>query len=118
MADDSVWALTVTLSEPIELKNKTTGDVIETIPELPFRKPSAMDIIEVGGNPVLMDMYADDPMSTLRFDGKQMSAMMARLSGKPMSTIARMSPADWTHCAWSLSGFFLPARPTASSASV
>ena len=108
----SVWALTVKLSTPIELRAKDGGEVIDIIVELPFREPTALDIIEVGGNPVMMDMYAEDPMSTIRFDGRQMSSMMARLSAKPLSTIGRMTPADWTHCAWSLSGFFLPARPT------
>jgi hypothetical protein len=119
MAEDDTgnWALTVRLSRPIELKAKDNGEVLDTIPELSFREPTSLDIIEVGGNPVLMDMFDPDPMSTIRFDGRQMSAMMARLSGKPRSTIEKLTPADWTHCAWALSGFFLPARPTARPAS-
>ena len=108
--DDTDWAISVKLSEPIILQSKD-GAEIARHEELRFRKPSAMDIIEVGGNPVLMDLYSEDPMASLRFDGKQMSLMMGRLSGLPSSTIARMSAADWTHCAWSLSGFFLPAQP-------
>ncbi|MCX4195102.1 hypothetical protein OMR07_05565 [Methylobacterium organophilum] len=84
------WAVKVTLSEPIEITDNG-GQVLKRIEELFFRKPTAMDIIEVGGNPVIMDMFADDPMSTLRFDGKQMSAMMARLSATPPPFLAKMS---------------------------
>ncbi|WP_426313845.1 phage tail assembly protein [Methylobacterium fujisawaense] len=109
-ATGNPWAVKVTLSEPIEITDNG-GQVLKRIEELFFRKPTAMDIIEVGGNPVIMDMFADDPMSTLRFDGKQMSAMMARLSATPPPFLAKMSTPDWTFCAWQLSGFFLPAPP-------
>jgi hypothetical protein len=109
------WAVKVTLSEPIEI-TAPNGDVLKRIEELFFRKPTAMDIIEVGGNPVIMDMFADDPMGTMRFDGKQMTAMMARLSATNPPFLTKMSAADWTFCAWQLSGFFLPAPPKTSSA--
>jgi len=119
MADEasSDWAVKVGLSTPIELKAKDNGEVLETVSEMRFREPTALDMIEVGGNPVRMDMYDPDPVSTMHFDGRQMSRMFSRLSGKPMTTIEKMTPADWTRCAWALSGFFMPARPTQASAS-
>ena len=104
------WAVKVTLSEPIEITD-AGGQVLKRIDELLFRKPTAMDIIEVGGNPVNMDVFDENPFGTIRFDGKQMSAMIARLSNTPPPFIAKMAPSDWMYCAWQLSGFFLPAQP-------
>lgn len=104
------WAVKVTLSEPIEITD-AGGQVLRRIDELFFRKPTAMDIIEVGGNPVNMDIFADEPSSTIRFDGRQMSAMIARLSNTPPPFVGKMAPSDWMYCAWQLSGFFLPAQP-------
>ncbi|SFJ67899.1 phage tail assembly protein [Methylobacterium brachiatum] len=104
------WAVKVTLSKPIEIAD-ANGHVLRRIDELFFREPTAMDIIEVGGNPVHMDVFADDPSSTIRFDGRQMSAMIARLSNTPPPFIGKMAPSDWTYCAWQLAGFFLPAQP-------
>jgi len=108
-ASGNAWTMKITLAEPIEITD-AGGQILHKIEELTFRKPTAMDMIEVGGNPVFMNVYSDDPSSTIRFDGKQMSAMIARLSATPPPFIAKMSPADWTYCAWHLSGFFLPAQ--------
>ena len=117
MADNSepTWAVKVTLSEPIEIKTKDNGEVLQRIEELKFRKPTAQDIIEVGGSPVLMDVFAENPMSTVRFDGPKMGAMIARLSNTIPSYLTKMSAPDWLYCAWQLSSFFLPALPRISS---
>ena len=114
MADDIEGTVTVTLIEPIVLKG-TDGNEIERRESLTFRKPTALDIIEVGGSPVKIDMNDPNPAATIDFHGQRMGAMMARLAAVPPSIIARMSSNDWLACAWSLSDFFLPVRRTALS---
>ena len=115
MADDDInWAFKVTLTTPIQIKAKDNGEILDTISELAFRDPTALDIIEVGTNPVLIDMNANDPMSTTKFDAKAMSAMMARLCARPLMVIGKMSTGDWNYVAWQLSGNFLPVRATTS----
>ncbi|AWN43168.1 phage tail assembly protein [Methylobacterium durans] len=109
MADETpkpAGTVTVSLSQAIPANG-------QEVSELTFRKPTAMDIIEVGGNPVRIDMNHSDPASTIDFDGRRMSAMMSRLAAVPPSAIARMDTNDWAACAWKLSDFFLPVQRTA-----
>lgn len=101
-------SVTVSLVEPVPANG-------EMVSELTFRRPTAGDIIQTGGNPVLIDMNALEPASTIRFDAKLMGEMLSRLAGVPPSSIARMDPNDFTAACWRVSDFFLPvqrARPS------
>ena len=90
----------VTLSKPIPVFD-------EKVSVLKFRKPTAADIIQIG-NPVLFDPISDPPR--VEHHAQRMTAMMARLSGVPASSLARMETDDWIACAWELSPFFIPRR--------
>jgi hypothetical protein len=92
-------AIRVALVKPVKAQG-------EEISELTLREPTGMDIAEVGGPPVLLDMTSDPPAVT--FDGKKMTAMLARLAAVPPSTIKALSAEDWTTAAWSVSPFFIP----------
>lgn len=101
-------SVTLTLVEPIMANG-------EMVSELTFRRPTAGDIIQTGGNPVLLDMNSLDPAATIRFDAKLMAEMLSRLAGVPPSTIARMDANDFSAACWRVSDFFLPvqrARPS------
>lgn len=108
------WVIQVTLAEPIVLRAKESDAIIEQIDGLRFRRPTALDLIEVGGPPCTMDIYHDNPPSTTTFDGKKMSAMMSRLSTMTTAHASRMSTGDWMYCAYQLSPFFYPVTAKAS----
>lgn len=93
-------AITVSLSKPIPVFD-------DKVSVLKFRKPTAADIIQIG-NPVLFDPISDPPR--VEHHAQRMTAMMARLSGVPASSLARMETDDWIACAWELSPFFIPRR--------
>lgn len=93
-------AVTVTLSKSIPVFD-------DKVSVLLFRKPTAADIIQIG-NPVLFDPISDPPR--VEHHAQRMTAMMARLSGVPASSLARMETDDWIACAWELSPFFIPRR--------
>lgn len=96
-ADDG--SVTVKLKKPIPVM----GDMVSS---LKFREATAGDITSVGGSPVIKDWVSEPPILT--FDGPKMTAMMARLSGAPTSSIARMGSRDWESCATALIPFFMP----------
>lgn len=93
-------AITVTLSRPIPVFD-------EKVLSLKFRRPTAADIIQIG-NPVMFDPISDPPK--VEHHAPRMTAMMARLSGVPASSLAKMETEDWIACAWELSPFFIPRR--------
>jgi hypothetical protein len=93
-------SITVTLSKPIPVFD-------EKFTSLKFRKPTAGDIIQIG-NPVLFDPISDPPR--VEHHAQRMTAMMARLSGVPASSLAKLETEDWIACAWELSPFFIPRR--------
>ena len=108
-----VGAVTLSLADPVPANG-------EMVSELVFRKPTAGDMIQVGGNPVLIDMNALDPASTIRFDARLMGEMLSRLAGVPPSTIARLDTNDFAAACWRVSDFFLPVqrvRPPSVTAS-
>lgn len=77
----------------------------EEITELTLREPSTGDVIEAG-NPCNFDPAASTP--TVRFDEKKLAAMISRLAAIPPSSVAQMSPKDFSALGWILADFFLP----------
>lgn len=86
----------------------------EPVTELRLRAPTGVDQLTIG-NPVLMNVFDDDPGSTIRFDWPLMAKMIVRLSGVPLTTVGQMTPAALSAVAWKLVPFFLPAAPTPPS---
>jgi hypothetical protein len=78
----------------------------DMVKELKFRRPTAADIIRVGGSPVEFDPISTPPRVT--HPPGYMTAMLSRLANVPTSSIERMDTRDWTACAWAISPFFLP----------
>jgi hypothetical protein len=92
------------LSRPLKVPGKSGIDETSTIT---FREPTALDIEECGGSPVILDLNgAGDALPS--FDGRKMNLMLARLSGVPLPFIQRMPAGDWTNCAWTIAPFFVP----------
>src|ERR1700722_9599225 len=83
-------SLPVTLSKPIPVFE-------EKVSKLKFRKPTAADIIQIG-NPVMFDPISDPPR--VEHHAQRMTAMMARLSNVPASSLAKLETEDWIACAW------------------
>lgn len=78
----------------------------EEVREVKFRRPTAADILAVGGSPVEFDPVSSPPRIT--HPPHYMTAMIARLGGIPTGSVAKMDARDWTACAWAISPFFLP----------
>jgi hypothetical protein len=93
------YAIEYPLSEPL----KAYG---ETVSVLKLRKPTGVDLIEVG-NPVTFYPYAD-PVK-IEHDMPKVRAMLARLANIPSSSIERLGPRDLVGLAWAISPFFIPA---------
>lgn len=92
------------LSRPLKVPGKSG---IEETSALTFREPTAMDIEECGGAPVILDINGAGLLSP-SFDGRKMNLMLARLSGVPLPFIQKMRGNDWTNCAWAVAPFFVP----------
>lgn len=92
--------LTVKLAEPV----KAMG---EDVSELRFRAPTGKDLIELG-NPVAINVYADDPVQTVKVDWSIMGKMMSRLAGVPLTTIEALSPNVLSKAATELAPSFFP----------
>jgi hypothetical protein len=92
-------AIVVTLSKPIPVFD-------EKITTLSFRRPLAADIFACGGIPVIFDPVSSPPR--IKHNAVRMTAMMARLSGVPSSSLGRLGPSEWVFAAWKLSEFFIP----------
>ncbi|HLH95011.1 MAG TPA: phage tail assembly protein [Xanthobacteraceae bacterium] len=98
----------VALSRPLKVAGKKG---IEETKALAFREPTARDIEECGGSPVVLDVNAiGDALPT--FDGPKMNRMLARLAGVPLPYIQEMRASDWTNCAWAIAPFFVPGGKT------
>lgn len=97
---------TLVLTTEIPVYNERTR-TIERMKKITFRKPTALDIIELG-NPVAYDPISEPP----KIDHKPtiMIQMMTRLSGVPLASLAKMEPRDLVSCFWALTPFFMP-RP-------
>jgi hypothetical protein len=78
----------------------------EEIKVLKLRKPTGMDLIEIG-NPVDFYPYAE-PVKVAH-DMPKVRAMLARLANIPSSSVARLGPRDLVGLAWAISPFFIPA---------
>ena len=94
-----VPAAVVTLIEPIQVFK-------DTVSEIKFRKPTAADILQVGGSPVEFDPISRPPRVT--HPPELMTAMISRLGNIPTGSVLKMDARDWTACAWAISPFFLP----------
>jgi hypothetical protein len=77
----------------------------EQTKSLSFREPTAADI-ERCGLPVTINPLNDGPQ--IRFEHREMTAMMVALASVPPSSIRSMDPRDWTTIAWQLAPFFIP----------
>lgn len=100
MANEQEALVVIPLANPIRAFD-------EEISEVRFRAPTGKDLIELG-NPVSVNVYADDPIQTVKVDWAIMGRMMARLSGLPLSTIEAMAPNVLTKAATELSPAFFP----------
>lgn len=100
MANESDAVVTVPLSKPVLAHG-------EEVSELRFRAPTGKDLIELG-NPVSVNVYADDPIQTVKVDWSIMGRMMSRLAGVPLSTIEALPPNVLTRAATELSPAFFP----------
>lgn len=100
------WPLTIELRHrPID---KGRG---ETINELTFREPTAMDIIRSGGNPCRIDVTEQAGGQVTYapvIDDAKMMRLMANLSGLLEPQLQKMDPRDYNSCAHRLRRFFLP----------
>ena len=94
-----VPAAVVPLIEPIQVFK-------DTVSEIKFRKPTAADILQVGGSPVEFDPISRPPRVT--HPPELMTAMISRLGNIPTGSVLKMDARDWTACAWAISPFFLP----------
>ena len=106
MTDDAAapGALTYRLKKPIVAHGKT-------VEELVFRPPTGADIIDVGENPVVLDMSRNPPLITHNM--RAMAAMIARLAGINPAALRQIDPADFAEVCWMLTDFFMPASLTA-----
>jgi hypothetical protein len=93
-----IWPIKVPLRKPVQAH----GDMLN---EMTFREPSGADI-EAAGFPLTFDFNTEPPTPSL--NEKKMAAMMSRLAAVPPSTIKALDYKDWSTCAWSLAGFFMP----------
>jgi hypothetical protein len=73
--------------------------------EITLREPTTGDVIE-SGNPCTLDPSSNPPR--VLFDERKQAAMISRLAGIPPSSVARMSPKDFTALGWIIADFFLP----------
>jgi hypothetical protein len=100
------WPMVIRLlHKPIQ-KSRT-----ETLNELTFREPTALDIIRSGGNPCRLEVVeVTGGQATYRFviDDAKMFVLMANLSGLLEPQLQKMDPRDYNSCAYRLRGFFLP----------
>lgn len=95
-------AVRVKLSRALNIPGK---DGIQATHHLVFREPNGEDI-ELAGCPVIIDSdFRGEPK--VLFDERKMNAMLARLSGIPLSAIRKLRGADWTNCAWAIAPFFV-----------
>jgi hypothetical protein len=83
---------------PLRKKVQAHG---EWVTELTFREPTGADIEECG-NPLSV---TPDGM---KFETRNMAAMMAQLAMVPPGTIKRLHPKDWMNGAFLIAGFFTP----------
>lgn len=78
---------------------------ITRVKVLKFRKPTGLDLIEVG-NPVLFNPMADPP--SIEHKTGLMLRMMERLSDIPMASLYKLEPTDMVSCFWALTPVFMP----------
>jgi hypothetical protein len=95
---------------PLAKKVPAHGETIDT---LTFREPLGSDIAKYG-NPVKINFTVDPP--DISFDEVKMTRMLSALASVPESTIGALTASDWNVCAWSITGFFLPAGTPSASA--
>jgi hypothetical protein len=100
------WPMVIKLlHKPIQ-KSRT-----ETLNELTFREPTAMDIIKCGGNPCRIEI-TDVSGGRVKYnpviDDAKMFVLMANLSGLLEPQLQKMDPRDYNSCAYRLRSFFLP----------
>jgi hypothetical protein len=84
---------------------------IETLNEITFREPSALDIIKCGGNPCRIEITEVSGSQVIYnpvIDDRKMIVLMANLSGLLEPQLQKMDPRDYNSCAYRLRSFFLP----------
>ena len=100
------WPMVIKLlHKPIQ-KSRT-----ETLNELTFREPTALDIIRCGGNPCrieITEVTGGQVLYNPVIDDKKMFVLMANLSGLLEPQLQKMDPRDYNSCAYRLRSFFLP----------
>lgn len=100
------WPMVIKLLHRPLQKSRT-----ETLTELTFREPTALDIIRSGGNPCRIEITEVTGSKVIYnpvIDDKKMFTLMANLSGLAESQLQKMDPRDYNSCAYRLRSFFLP----------
>jgi len=98
--DEVVTRFDFPLRKPINI----FGDMVSV---LKWREPSGTDLIKVG-NPVIA--YPGTIPLKIEHDMGKVTAMMARLTDAPSSSIERIEPDDLMKFAWTITPFFLPGK--------
>lgn len=100
------WPMVVKLMhKPIQ--KAPMGD---TVTELKFREPTAVDIIRSGGNPVrveVAEIVGNLVHYNFKIDDAKMMRMIAQLSGILEPYIQKMDSRDYNSCAYRLQRFFI-----------
>lgn len=78
---------------------------IERVKVLKFRKPTGLDLLEIG-NPVVFDALSEPPR--VEHKTQIMLRMMSRLSDIPYASLAKMDTQDMVTCFWALTPNFMP----------
>jgi hypothetical protein len=100
------WPMVIKLMHKPIQKNRN-----ETLDELSFREPTAMDIIRCGGNPCrleITEVSGGQVIYNAVIDDKKMIVLMANLCGLLEPQLQKMDPRDYNSCAYRLRSFFLP----------
>lgn len=100
------WPMVIKLLHKPLVKSKT-----ETLHELTFREPTAMDIIRCGGNPCrleITEVTGGKVIYNAVIDDAKMIVLMANLAGLVEPQLQKLDPRDYNSCAYRLRSFFLP----------
>lgn len=100
------WPMVIRLLHKPLQKSRT-----ETLNELTFREPTAMDIIKCGGNPCrieITEVSGGRVVYNPIIDDAKMMVLIANLTGLLEPQIQKLDPRDYTSCAYRLRSFFLP----------
>lgn len=97
----------ITLREPLERRSAATGQVVDRVEEVTFRRPRAGDMAAA------LDACGGDKSKV----GSMMNALSARCTGLSLADFNELSPEDWQEIMEHAAGFLgsgLKTGPTPS----